>query len=147
MPLPQGLARFNRRAINRVTGVFAGQLPGFAILTHIGRRSGRTYRTPVNVFRDGNEYIIVLTHGAQSDWVRNVLAAGAADLLTRGRHVSLTQPRIVVDPSMRWAPLPVRLLLPRLAGVTEYMRLTPVTTPAANSITDPSAEQKRSLQA
>jgi deazaflavin-dependent oxidoreductase (nitroreductase family) len=146
MPLPQGLARFNRRATNRVTGLFAGRAPGFAILTHVGRRSGRSYRTPVNVFRDGNEYIIVLTYGAESDWVRNVLAAGTADLLTRGRHVRLTQPRIVVDSSMRWAPLPVRLL-PRLAGVTEYMRLTPVAMPAARSRTDPSAEQERSLRA
>ena len=138
MPLPQGLARFNRRATNRLTGLFAGRAPGFAILTHVGRRSGRTYRTPVNVFRRGGEYIIVLTYGAGSDWVRNVLAAGTAELLTRGRRVRLTNPRIVVDPHMRWAPLPTRLLLPRLAGVTEYMRLTPVGT---------SAEQERSLQA
>ncbi len=150
MPLPQGLARFNRRATNRLTGLFAGRAPGFAILTHVGRRSGRTYRTPVNVFRDGDEYIIVLTYGAGSDWVRNVLAAGAADLVTRGRHVRLTNPRIVVDPSMRWAPLPARLLLPRLAGVTEYMRLTPVATPTmsgASGVSDTPAEQERSLRA
>jgi hypothetical protein len=29
--------------------------PGFGILTHVGRKSGRLYRTPVNVFRAPDE--------------------------------------------------------------------------------------------
>jgi hypothetical protein len=39
----------------------AGWLPGFAILTHVGRRSGRVYRTPINVFRRGDQYLFALT--------------------------------------------------------------------------------------
>lgn len=126
MPAPRWIARFNRRATNRVTSLFAGRVSSFGILIHTGRRSGQSYRTPVNVFRDGDDYIIVLTYGAKSDWVRNVMAAGTAELVTRGRTVRLANPRLVVDPNMRWVPFPLRLI-PRLAGVTEYLRLAPVT--------------------
>lgn len=45
------LARFNIVVTNRITSLFAGWLPGFGILTHVGRKSGKVYQTPVNVFR------------------------------------------------------------------------------------------------
>ena len=80
MPLPRGVARFNRRATNRVTRRIAGWIPGFAIVLHTGRRSGRTYRTPVNAFRGGDGYRIALTYGADSDWVRNVMDAGGCEI-------------------------------------------------------------------
>lgn len=135
MALPPGLARFNRRVTNRVTGPLAGWLPGFAVVIHRGRRSGRMYRTPVNAFRDGNDYIIALTYGAETDWARNVRAAGGCQLMTRGDTVSLTNPRVVTDISWRWAPVPVRLVL-KLVGATEYMRLTTVPAPVANRLTE-----------
>lgn len=125
MPLPQAVARFNRRATNRFTGVFADRLPGFGIVIHKGRRSGRTYRTPMNVFRAGNDCLIALTYGAETDWLRNVLAAGGCEIVTCGQRISLAHPRLITDPHMPWAPLPVRLIL-RAMGVTEYLRLTRV---------------------
>lgn len=128
MALPPRIARFNRRVTNRVTGRFAGRVPGFAILIHTGRRSGRAYRTPINAFRDGDDYIVALTYGAETDWVRNVLAAGSCTLVTRGRQIPLANPRIITDPSKRWAPLPVRLVL-GLIDAPQYMRLTRVPPP------------------
>jgi deazaflavin-dependent oxidoreductase (nitroreductase family) len=95
MPLPKSLARFNLRVTNRITGPFAARLPGFAIVHHVGRRSGVERSTPVNMFRDGDEYVIALTYGRDSQWVKNVLAAGEFDVVTRGRRVRLTQPRVV----------------------------------------------------
>ena len=95
MTLSVGLARFNRRVTNRVAGVFAGRAPGFSMLIHTGRRSGKTYRTPILTFRDGDGYRIALTYGDGADWVRNVLAAGGCDLLTRGRLLHLTDPRVI----------------------------------------------------
>jgi hypothetical protein len=70
------LAKINIVFTNRITGLFAGWLPGFGILTHVGRKSGKIYRTPVNVFRAPNGFIIALTYSSQSEWVKNVLAAG-----------------------------------------------------------------------
>src|SRR6202040_28441 len=69
------VAAFNLAVTNRITGRFADRLPGFGILTHVGRKSGRVYRTPVNVFRAPQGFLIALTYGRDSEWVKNVVAA------------------------------------------------------------------------
>jgi deazaflavin-dependent oxidoreductase (nitroreductase family) len=92
MPAPRRIARFNKHFTNRLSLKVAGYLPGFAIVSHVGRKSGRPYRTPVNAFRTDGGYIIALTYGAQSDWVKNVLAAGSCELQTRGAAGSPLRP-------------------------------------------------------
>lgn len=123
MPAPRSIARFNKRFTNRVALRVAGRLPGFAILSHVGRKSGRAYRTPVNAFLTEDGYIIALTYGPESDWVKNVLAAGSCELQSRGRRIRLSNPRIETDQNKSWAPLPVRLIL-NLTNVPQYMRLS-----------------------
>ncbi len=123
MPAPRSIARFNKHFTNRLTLRVAGYLPGFAIVSHVGRKSGRPYRTPVNAFRTDGGYIIALTYGPQSDWVKNVLAAGSCELQTRGGQVCLFDPIIVTDDSKDWAPLLVRLIL-GLIDAPQYMRLS-----------------------
>jgi deazaflavin-dependent oxidoreductase (nitroreductase family) len=75
----------------------AGYLPGFPIISRVGRKTGRVYRTPVNAFRTNDGYILALTYGSESDWVKNVLAAGSCELQTRRRRVRLSDPRIETD--------------------------------------------------
>jgi deazaflavin-dependent oxidoreductase (nitroreductase family) len=111
MPLPRGLARFNLVVTNRVTGRFAGRLPGFGIVVHIGRKSGIERRSPVNVFRDGERYVLALTYGRDAQWVRNVMAAGGCELITRGRRIRLQEPELVHDPSRLLVPRPVAAIL------------------------------------
>jgi deazaflavin-dependent oxidoreductase (nitroreductase family) len=120
MPLPRRLARFNLRVTNRVLGPLAERLPGFGIVIHVGRRSGAVRRTPVNVFHRGDRYTIALTYGADSQWVRNVLAAGEFDMEIRGRSVHLTAPELVHDETRRLVPAPVRVPL-RAAGVSDFL--------------------------
>ena len=122
MPLPRRLAKFNRVVTNRILGPLARYLPWFAVVSHVGRRSGRTYRTPVNLFRRGDGYVIALTYGADSQWVRNVVAAGRAEIETRGRHLQLVAPEVIRDPSRSSVPRPVRVAL-RLTNVDEFMLL------------------------
>jgi hypothetical protein len=76
----------------------------------------------MNVFRRGDEYLFALTYGADVHWVKNILAAGACELRTRGRDVHLVEPRLFVDPSRRLMPFPVRQFL-GLLRVTEFMRM------------------------
>src|SRR5215203_3629073 len=90
MPLSRSVAKFNQKVTNRVSGPLAPYLPGFGVITHVGRKSGRSYSTPVNVFRRGDSYIVALTYGTEADWLRNVLASGGCTLKTRGRTVQLT---------------------------------------------------------
>ena len=127
MPLPRSIARFNRRVTNRLLGPLASYLPGFGVVVHTGRKTGRLYRTPVNVFQRPGGYVIALTYGPESDWVRNVLASGGCRLETRGRMLRLTQPRVFHDERRRAVPAPLRLIggvLGALAGVSDFLDLT-----------------------
>jgi deazaflavin-dependent oxidoreductase (nitroreductase family) len=117
------LAKINVAFTNRITGLFAGWLPGFGILSHVGRKSGKVYRTPINVFRASNGFIIALTYSSQSEWVKNVLAAGGCELKTRGKKYQLSAPNVMRDPTRRRFPIPARLVL-RLVGADEYMELS-----------------------
>lgn len=122
MPLPRWLAHSNRHLLNRVTGPLARHLPGFGVVVHRGRRTGRSFRTPVNVFRRDDGYVIALTYGRESEWVRNVLAAGGCLLETGGRTVQLTMPRPFHDEGRRSMPGPVRLILGAV-GVNDFLEL------------------------
>lgn len=127
MPIPMRVARFNRKVTNRITGRFADRLPGFGILHHVGRTSGRSYAIPINIFPDGDDYVIVLTYGPGTDWVKNVLAAGGCAVVTRGKRLILTHPRIMTDTRLTWAPrlaAPLARVLFGATNVTQTMRLT-----------------------
>jgi len=108
--------------LNPLTRLIGGRLPYFGIITHVGRRSGRTYRTPLNIFRQGDHYYVALTYGSDVDWVKNVRAAGRCQLRTRGRNVVLVEPEVIIDPELRFLPLAGRVI-ERWNGVTEVVRM------------------------
>jgi len=124
MPTKRTVARFNRVVANRVFGPILVRLPGFGQVHHRGRKSGKEYRTPVKVFRRGQDYVITLPYGSDSDWVRNVLSAGGCELTTRGRHVRLTAPTVFTDGRAVAIPAFLRRVLSRI-GCTEFLALTP----------------------
>src|SRR3954447_4787124 len=103
MPLSRSVADFNRRYFNKLSRHVAGWLPGFGIVIHTGRTSGRTYETPVNVFRTEDGFIIALTYG-RADWVKNVMAAGSAKLRTRRKVAERRNPRMLRAPQRE--PMP-----------------------------------------
>jgi len=119
------VAAFNLRVTNRITGQFADRLPGFGIITHIGRKSGRRFHTPVNVFRRSNAFLVALTYGAEAEWVKNVLAAGGCELVSQGRKYQLSNPAVEHDPSRRQFPFVVRMAL-RVIGADDFLRLSVV---------------------
>jgi deazaflavin-dependent oxidoreductase (nitroreductase family) len=124
MAIPDRLARFNRTA-NSIVRRFAGRrFSPVAIVVNRGRTSGRRYRTPVMAFRVDDGYVISLPYGADSDWVRNVLAAGSCTLEQGGRRVELTDPRILAgSEGMAMLPAPARAAL-RTLRVTHVLRLS-----------------------
>jgi len=123
MPIPRSVARLNRVGLNRVTRRLAPFLPGFGVVVHRGRRSGREYRTPVNVFRTSGGVRIALTYGADSDWVKNVLAAGGCRLHTRGNYLDLAAPHLVHDPA-RNGIRPLEREMLGLLGVSDFLDLS-----------------------
>lgn len=136
MTLGRRWARFNKTVGNRVAGPLFGRMPGFGLVLHRGRKSGREYRTPVKVFRHQGMYVVTLPYGPRTDWVRNVRAAGGCDLLVRSRRLRMTDPVVVADDRsvrIRWG---LRLVLSALR-VTEFLTLTPAADPDADADSDP----------
>jgi deazaflavin-dependent oxidoreductase (nitroreductase family) len=94
MLFPTWLDRLQMKYMNPVMRRAARYLPTFAVLKHRARRSGTAYETVVNAYRKGNVLAILLGHG-KTDWVKNVLAAGEADLHLQGQDVHITNPRVL----------------------------------------------------
>ena len=120
--LGRRMARFNLLVTNRLTLRFAGRLPGFGIVIHIGRRSDRTYRTPVLLFSSPNACVIALTYGRNSQWVQNVLAADGCRLITRKRELRASQPEVFRDPRRSSVPGLARFVL-TLLRVEDFLLL------------------------
>jgi deazaflavin-dependent oxidoreductase (nitroreductase family) len=71
----------------------------YSVLEHTGRRSGRTYFTPVGAYPFGDGFVIGLTYGPTVDWCRNVVASGDAVLRWRGKSYPLQRPEVIpLDP-------------------------------------------------
>jgi deazaflavin-dependent oxidoreductase (nitroreductase family) len=123
MPLPDAMRHVNKVALNRVTRPLFRRLPGMGVLVHHGRQSGKRYQTPVNVFpRPGGRYVVALTYGPDTDWLKNVLAAGGCELLTGGRQIQLSSPRLFHDEKRREIRVVERWAL-GLLGVDNFLEL------------------------
>ena len=119
---------FTTHVFNPISRRFARWLPGFGILVYQGRKSGKEYRTPLNVFRHGNAWVFALTYGSDVQWVKNVVAAGEATLEVRRRRIRLIDPELLVDPERRLMPPVVRAVL-GLMRVSEFLRMRPAAPP------------------
>src|SRR5262245_33851038 len=120
------------RYVDPLLRPLAARLPSFGVLTHRGRTSGHIYRTPINVFRRGPDYLFFLTYGSDVQWVKNVLAAGSCSLETKGKVIRLVDPELITDPELRPAPAPVRFIEGRIAGATRYLRMRAASTSASS---------------
>jgi deazaflavin-dependent oxidoreductase (nitroreductase family) len=121
-PIFAFISPFTKRVVNPITRRFAGWLPGFAVLRVIGRKTGKTYRVPLNAFRRGDTLTFALTYGSRVHWVENVRAAGGCEMQRLGRRYRLVEPVLRVDPSLRGVPRFVRWFL-RPLGVQELLTM------------------------
>jgi deazaflavin-dependent oxidoreductase (nitroreductase family) len=95
MRMPRAMARFNRRGVNPLAVSIGQWAPLQGVLEHVGRKSGKRYRTPLNVFDTDEGYVILIGYGLESHWVQNVLAGGTASVRKHGKTVQVTEPRLV----------------------------------------------------
>ena len=94
MRFPVWFENFQIKYINPVAVPLARVVPGITVIRHRGRKSGKTYETAISAYRKGSTVAIGLLHG-KTNWVKNILAAGEADIRLGGRDLHLVNPRIV----------------------------------------------------
>jgi deazaflavin-dependent oxidoreductase (nitroreductase family) len=66
-----------------------------SVIRHVGRRSGRRYQTPVVVAQHDDSFLIALPYGERTDWLKNVLAAGSAAIVTNGHTYEVDRPEVI----------------------------------------------------
>ena len=119
MPIPMWVAQINKRVLNPLE-LRRGVRP---VLTHVGRSSGKTYRTPLDAHPVDGGYIVIVMYGPDSDWVQNVLAAGAATLEIEGEEFELMSPRLVSKEDAWQLVSTTTKAPPDYLRVTEYLQM------------------------
>ena len=95
MHLPHFMRHVNRVFTNPLMGTFAWLVPPLAVVHHVGRKSGRSYRTPVVAFRSTGGFVIPMTYGRDVDWARNIIGGHGCEVVQLGQRFRLRNPRIV----------------------------------------------------
>lgn len=120
MPLPRSLSVMPRY-LNPLLRPIAGYLPPLALLHHRGRRSGRRYETPVQVFRTPQGYVAAFVYSNDPEWARNLLTAGEGQMTRAGRTYSITNPRRLGKDGLEQAA-PVVAAVTRALGVQGFLQ-------------------------
>lgn len=123
--IAHALLRVGVRHLNPLMLSLAGsrRLPMLAVIHHRGRRSGRSYTTPLAARPTADGFVIPLTFGERADWFRNVQAAGGCMIHWKGADYSMIEPVVVDWASVRSAFSPLERALVPLIGIEQFVRL------------------------
>jgi F420H(2)-dependent quinone reductase len=124
-PRARSAIRFVARFVNPLTLLVAGRgwMPVVGVLRHRGRRTGRTYSTPLGMRRLGASFVMPLTFSDSAGWYRNVIASGSCDVLYMGREYRLGEPEVIDFPTAAPAFPRYELLQFQFVGINEYLRM------------------------
>ena len=119
MPMPLWFGQVNKRIFNKME-LKKGARPA---LTHVGRSSGKVYKTPLDAHPVDGGYIFILVYGSGSDWVKNILAAGNATLKAEGTEYELVSPRVITREAA-WPLMPAGTKQPPgLLKISEFLQM------------------------
>jgi deazaflavin-dependent oxidoreductase (nitroreductase family) len=95
-PVVLDAVRKTSRATKQVVLKSAGT-PGApaSVVHHVGRKSGTTYQTPIDAVPTDDGFVIALPYGANTDWLKNVLASGSATIVHDGKTHAVGKPEVV----------------------------------------------------
>jgi deazaflavin-dependent oxidoreductase (nitroreductase family) len=118
------LRTFVKHFVNPLLRNFAHASRGpFALLRHVGRRSGKTYEIPIMVWRVEDGFVIALTYGPQVDWLRNLQAVDQGSLLWHKHEYVLQKPEFIDAKTALQALPPFIKQILRLRGAHEFVKL------------------------
>jgi deazaflavin-dependent oxidoreductase (nitroreductase family) len=120
------------QTLNRVTTRIARAGHGpFSLIRHVGRKSGRTYETPVILVQVPEGFIAELTYGENVNWYRNIVAARGCVVVHHRREYRVAGIEPCSPEHGRGAyAAPFRLIL-KAAGRKEFRLLRTDTSQAA----------------
>ncbi len=118
MRMPLWWGKVNKRVFNPIV-LRRGKSP---TLTHVGRKSGKEFITPLDAYEVDDGYVFMMVYGTRSDWVRNILASGNATLRKDGETFDLANPR-VIDDAAAAGLLRDELKIPGYVEIDEFLHM------------------------
>jgi deazaflavin-dependent oxidoreductase (nitroreductase family) len=95
-PVVNAVRQLNMRVFNPRQMESAGQPGAFAgILRHTGRTSGKAYEVPLGIEPTDDGFVIALVYGDDTQWLKNVMAAGRAEVVKDGQEYQVERPQLV----------------------------------------------------
>ena len=116
---------YNKHVSNRVLSGLAHLSFGpFAIVRHVGRRSGKPYETVIWVWPTREGFVIALTYGPEVDWYRNMLVAGGGTVFWHRRLYAVGKPEpIDAETALPAFPAPFRLIFRTFGRQEEFVQV------------------------
>lgn len=95
-PFRERVRQFNKRTFNPAVLKIAGSTrSSYAVIHHVGRRSGRSYSTPIVAEPTADGFVIPLPYGVDVDWLRNVQAAGQCTITLKDNEYKVHEPELI----------------------------------------------------
>jgi deazaflavin-dependent oxidoreductase (nitroreductase family) len=105
--------RFGSAWVNRVVdpwlvrnGVIEGSRGEIGLLEHVGRTTGTVRVTPIHPVPTADGFRIIAPVGVESQWAKNVIAAGHCRLQVGSVVHELDEPRLVMPSEVEGLPRP-----------------------------------------
>jgi hypothetical protein len=118
------IRQFNKHILNPfMLRVMEHRKTYYGVVAHVGRHSGKPYATPVVAKLTSEGVVVPLPYGAETDWCRNVLAAGGCTLMLNGAEYRLNSPQVVSSEIAEPLVPQANAWLWRHVGVKEYLLL------------------------
>ena len=113
------------RVFNWLVLRFAGTryFPLYGVVEHRGRRSGRSFHTPVVVRPVADGFVVPMPWGERTDWYRNVRASGGCAILWKGRYHQVDRPETVDTRTVMSAFNSFERAIMSRLGITQCLRL------------------------
>lgn len=116
--------RLNKRITNKILIHICGRSFGhFAILRHVGRKSGQQYQIPIIAEPVENGFVFAMTYGKKVDWYANVKASGGCSLFWKGESYALVNPQIISKEQGLLAFPPILRRALTAAGIEYFLKL------------------------
>jgi len=125
--LPDRMRFFNKYITNRVLRGFTSFSHGpFAIIHHVGRRSGKPYETVIWVWKMREGFVIALTLGSEVDWYRNMKAADGGTVYWHKRLYEVRKPELIdTEKALTAFPAFFRLLFRTFGKQMKFVLMKP----------------------
>jgi len=94
VPVPRSFRKVGK-TVNPFVVPMAGRVPPLAVVHHVGRRSGRSYQTPVMAFPTPEGWVVALFYGDDVQWLRNARGPRTVALTRSGRRHEVSEVRVL----------------------------------------------------